>query len=147
MATTRRPLAAGGAELPSLGAIPSLCLVLPGSGHTESYSENARESRNLGWDVQQHAYQAPMQMTGVALVLGPGPACPAPYHPVRDGMPPVPAAPAQADRHREAGDAVTLVVGIELELQVDRVVDAADEGHAGAGLLVYCGTILQAPAP
>jgi hypothetical protein len=67
-------------------------------------------------------------MTGVALVLWLGPACPAPYHPVRDGMP---------VRHREAGDAPPLFVGLELELQAHRVVDAADEAHEGVGLLFH----------
>ena len=51
-----------------------------------------------------------MQVAGIALVLRPGP---------------------------EAGDTASLVVGVELELQADEIVDAADETHAGVGLFFH----------
>jgi hypothetical protein len=67
--------------------------------------------RNFGWDVQQGADQAAVQLAGVTLVLW---------------------------LRLEAGDAAALVVGVEGEVQADWVVDAADEAHAGAGLFVHC---------
>jgi len=77
---------------------------------TESYSENASVYRDLGWDVQQGGDQAPVQLAGVTLVLRLGP---------------------------EAGDAATLVVGVEGQVQADRIVDAAHKTHAGVGLFVH----------
>jgi hypothetical protein len=77
-------------------------------GNTQSYSENAKVYRNLSWDVQYGAYQAPVQVAGVALVLRFGP---------------------------EPRDAAALVVGVEGQVQADGVVDAADETHAGSDLL------------
>jgi len=50
-----------------------------------------------------------VQMTGVALVLGSGP---------------------------EPGDTPPLVVGVEGQVQPDRVVDATDEADAGARLFL-----------
>jgi len=64
----------------------------------------------LSWDVQYGAYQSAVQLAGVALVLRLGP---------------------------EAGDAAALVVGVEGQVQADGVVDAADETHAGVGLLFH----------
>jgi hypothetical protein len=94
-------------------------LIVPRFGHTESYSENAREYRNLSWDVQQGAGDAAVQLAGKALVLVSGAACPVPA------------------RHREPADASAFVVGVELELEADRILDAADETHAGVGLFVH----------
>jgi hypothetical protein len=37
----------------------------------------------------------------------------------------------------EAGDAAAIVIGVELQVQADGVVDAADETHAGVRLLVH----------
>jgi hypothetical protein len=37
----------------------------------------------------------------------------------------------------EAGDTTTLVVGIEGEVQADRVVDAAHKAHAGVRLFLH----------
>ena len=51
-----------------------------------------------------------MQLAWKALVLRPGP---------------------------EAGDASPLLVSIELELEADRILDAADKTHAGVGLLFH----------
>jgi len=78
--------------------------------HTQSYSENAREYSNFGRDVQYGGDQAAVQLAGVTLVLRLGP---------------------------EAGDAATLIVRIERQVQADRVVDAADKTHAGIGLLFH----------
>jgi hypothetical protein len=61
----------------------------------------------LSWFVQYAADHAAVQLTRIALVFRLGP---------------------------EAGDAATLVVGIELEVQAEGVVDAAHETHAGVGL-------------
>ena len=57
-----------------------------------------------------------MQFAGKALVLGFGP---------------------------KAGHAATLVVGIELELQADRILDAAHETHAEVGLLFHDAASLR----
>jgi hypothetical protein len=51
-----------------------------------------------------------MQVTGVTLVLGLG---------------------------LEVGDTPPVVVSVELELEADGVLDAANEAHAGVGLLVH----------
>jgi len=37
----------------------------------------------------------------------------------------------------EAGDVSPLVVGVERQVQADGVLDAADETHAGVGLLFH----------
>jgi hypothetical protein len=37
----------------------------------------------------------------------------------------------------EAGDAAALVVGVEGQVQADRIVNAAHEAHARAGLFVH----------
>jgi len=59
--------------------------------------------------LQQSGNQPPVQLAGEALVL-------------RLGL--------------EAGDATAFLVGVELEVQADGLVDAADETHAGVGLFV-----------
>jgi len=64
----------------------------------------------MGWDVQQRAYQLPMQLPWKALVLRFGP---------------------------EASDAAALVVGVEGQVQADGIVDAVDETHSGIGLFLH----------
>ena len=86
--------------------------ITQGCSHTESYSENAGEYRNLSWDVEQAANHAAVQLSRIGLVLMLGP---------------------------KAGNAPPLVVGVELELQADRVLNAAHETHAGVGLLFHGG--------
>jgi hypothetical protein len=64
----------------------------------------------LSWFVQETGYDSAVQLPRIPLVL-------------RLGL--------------EAGDAAALVVGVELELQANGVVDAAYEAHARVGLLFH----------
>ena len=60
------------------------------------------------WGVEQSQDDASLQVAGVSQALGHGP---------------------------EAGDAAALVTGVQLELQADGFIDAAEETRAGVGLL------------
>ena len=97
-------------EFGCFSMIFSLFLIFPRSSHTESYSKNASVYRNLGWDVQQRADNAAVQLSRKALVFW---------------------------LWLEAGNAATLVVGIEPQVQADGILDAAHETHARVGLFFH----------
>jgi hypothetical protein len=64
----------------------------------------------LSWDVQYGGDQFAVQLAGVTLVLW---------------------------LRSESGNAAALVIGVEVQVQADGVVDAANEAHARVGLFFH----------
>jgi hypothetical protein len=95
---------------PRLPEPRSFCHSWRASSNTQSYQQKVKVYWNLSWFVQQGRDDTAVQLSRIALVLGPG---------------------------LEAGEAAALVVGVELELEADRILDAAHEAHAGVGLFVH----------